>query len=516
MKKLEDAVRFCDSIFKPRYEAFCSDEPKVLLIDLSQERIDYVQMPRQWIASYVAGPNLAARIWAQFYDSSDQEPVVITTRGQNSTIAFKNYSQNRIAFNTITGSFADKLAKCNFEALVIKGKLRRQGFVTITATGGRIEFTENLRGKSAVETAQILTARENTSCITIGKSGENLVDFATCVTDGTSYTGRGGLGAVFGSKELKAIAINVQAETRQATEKDETPYIEIASHYGWAPVRNFTDRTDPRIYHLSEKEFKRICGTKKTMPHFTDVMMLGCNTGCFDIRKVMERYQKCLESGLEPVTVGAILGIEMQGNTDSEKINEFIEKLSQKAEYNPNILGPYDYRGNFTQAVSDLSGNWFPVLFNANPDLCQNNRAFWATLSEDIVLGLQSLGLSTTSMIEKIRKTSKLRILLFKYSIKSAEQYFAPQKRAEEINKQYNTSLNGIDILTLGRACKRLIFEINKALDSPVIRMPDHFTCDPDSAYEKAQIVPAISLMQKYQSIRNLLFAQQDSVLFRF
>lgn len=522
---LKKAVLHCDDIFKSKHFAFHQDFSRVLIINLSEEKAETADIPEDWVSSYVSGPCLGARIWSHFYDEEENPSVVLTAPAARSgsvvSVAFKGSTSKRLVFNTIKGDFAQKIANCRFSAIVIKGRLRRQGVIALSAGGASLELTDSLRQKSTSEVFSLLNADAYTSCLAIGPSGENGVSFSSCVVDNGDFTGRYGLGAVLGEKNIKAITVTAVSEKAEhEVNLSKIPFVSIADYKGWAPVENFTKRSDPRLFHLSESEFLRIYGgTSQKLPSFSARMMLGSNTGCYNLRKVVERYNLCTELGLDPISVGSILGCTMRGVNDNEKVCDYITSLSKQGvpvnyiKIGSEPCGPYDYRGNFVQALSDVNGNWFPVLFNSNRLLCLNHHDFWASLSEDIILGLESFGLDSSCMLGRVRKVDIARAFLFKHSTGSADRYFSPEEQAEVLSKQFKTNLVGQDIVDLGRTCKRVIYEINKALGAEQIRLPDCFCVEPESNHSKNEVVPIFALNQAYLKRRNRLFALQDSVL---
>jgi aldehyde:ferredoxin oxidoreductase len=107
------------------------------------------------------------------------------------------------------GPFARGLKGTGYDALVIRGRIEKPGYLLID--GGRLSFhpAEALWGRNTSETGAVLEERHGPGAYvaSIGQAGENLVRFATIVTAGSHPTHRGGLGAVMGSKNLKAVVV---------------------------------------------------------------------------------------------------------------------------------------------------------------------------------------------------------------------------------------------------------------------------------------------------------------------
>jgi aldehyde:ferredoxin oxidoreductase len=105
--------------------------------------------------------------------------------------------------------FALDLKRTGFDSVVITGQAPSMVYVVIGDERVEIRDAEYLRGKSPNDTEAAIRAELNSPAINvaaIGVAGENRVRFATISNEGR-HAGRGGAGAVMGSKNLKAIAV---------------------------------------------------------------------------------------------------------------------------------------------------------------------------------------------------------------------------------------------------------------------------------------------------------------------
>jgi aldehyde:ferredoxin oxidoreductase len=96
------------------------------------------------------------------------------------------------------------------DLLVITGAASSPKILVVDDGAARLEDASNLWGKGVAETEDAVKARLDGSgwqVASIGPAGENLVRFAAIMTDKHRAFGRGGPGAVMGSKKLKAVAI---------------------------------------------------------------------------------------------------------------------------------------------------------------------------------------------------------------------------------------------------------------------------------------------------------------------
>ncbi|OGN95571.1 MAG: hypothetical protein A2Y89_02195, partial [Chloroflexi bacterium RBG_13_51_18] len=101
-----------------------------------------------------------------------------------------------------------RLKYAGYDALVVRGKAEKPKYIYIHDGTVEIRDASSLWGKSAIESGDLLKAKlgSNVTVLTIGPAAENLVTFATMLTD-DGASGSSGLGSVMGSKKLKAIAV---------------------------------------------------------------------------------------------------------------------------------------------------------------------------------------------------------------------------------------------------------------------------------------------------------------------
>ncbi|WP_461207872.1 aldehyde ferredoxin oxidoreductase family protein [Clostridium sp. DL1XJH146] len=109
-----------------------------------------------------------------------------------------------------TGAWAPQLKKAGYDALVIEGRAENPTYLYINDDGVEFRDAANVWGKDAVETGSIIKkelGNKRINTLNIGPAGEMLNPIACITCDGHSFAGRGGAGAVMGSKNLKAVAV---------------------------------------------------------------------------------------------------------------------------------------------------------------------------------------------------------------------------------------------------------------------------------------------------------------------
>jgi aldehyde:ferredoxin oxidoreductase len=131
-----------------------------------------------------------------------------------------------VAKSPLTGMLTDALASSQFaiagkltghDAIVVCGRAEKPSILLIDGSGVRLSGAEHLRGLSAAETGNQLREQlgRGWRVAAIGPAGELGVRYATISHDGR-HAGRGGLGAVMGAKNLKAIAVRAAAKVATA------------------------------------------------------------------------------------------------------------------------------------------------------------------------------------------------------------------------------------------------------------------------------------------------------------
>jgi len=189
---------------------------KVLLINLSDQSYREYPLNDRDRKTFIGGKILAARIINDFIsgpiDPLGKENILVITTGPLSNTNAP--SSSRFNISTISpltgiltssncgGNFGIRLKKAGYDGLIITGKSDKLVYVEIIENDIQFKDAEILRGKLTGETQEILGGKSGK--LVIGPAGENLVRYACAVSEERA-AGRGGIGAVFGSKKLKAI-----------------------------------------------------------------------------------------------------------------------------------------------------------------------------------------------------------------------------------------------------------------------------------------------------------------------
>lgn len=136
------------------------------------------------------------------------------------------------------GYWGPELKKAGFDAMIIRGIAKKPCYLWIH--DGKVEFRDasNLWGKETYQVEQLIKeelGEKNIKICQIGLGGENQVLFANIVNELTHFNGRNGLGAVMGSKKLKAI---VAKGTNPVSLYDKDKVKEIAKNIAQRVLKN--------------------------------------------------------------------------------------------------------------------------------------------------------------------------------------------------------------------------------------------------------------------------------------
>ena len=196
---------------------------KVMLVDLTSETVTEYPWNDEQRELYLGGKIMAARILCDHLTGketaySEENWVVISTGPLTGTGAPSSARFNISALSPQTGllassncggSFGFHLKKAGYDALILKGRCRDRRWLQIHDEQFTFHDAADLWGtktRDCQEKLSELTGKKKLGRLCIGPAGENLVKYASIVSDERS-AGRTGLGAVLGWKNLKAITV---------------------------------------------------------------------------------------------------------------------------------------------------------------------------------------------------------------------------------------------------------------------------------------------------------------------
>lgn len=344
---------------------------KVLEIDLSKKTFSIILISDPERQMYLGGKGLGLKL---LYDRlqpgidplGEDNLIAIMTgvlTGTNAPCSgrfhavFKSPLTQIMGSSSCGGSFGRQLKSNGWDGIILKGKSDKP--VTIEIHNDQVEFFDaSSLWRKEITQAQIAIGTKNKEALVIGPGGENLVKFAN-VASGHRYLGRGGLGAVMGSKNIKAVValkgrykvVPFFKEKFQKAKNLSTQYINrnptslSMRQFGTAananpiiennmlPVNNFTLGNHPDAVNITGEEIKKnhktqhhtckpcsiLCGHKGVfndkqapVPEYETLALLGANLGIFDPNDISMFNDICNQKGLDTITAGGTLAWVME------------------------------------------------------------------------------------------------------------------------------------------------------------------------------------------------------------
>ena len=145
----------------------------------------------------------------------------VSGSGRN-CIGAKSPLTGGIAKSEVGGFWGAEMRRAGWDGIIVEGRADKPVYIWIHDGEVQIKDAGHLWGKKTLETQEAIRAELGDKLIRIaqiGPGGENLVRFACVINDLKEAAGRGGTGAVMGSKNLKAVAIR-GSKTPEVANKD--------------------------------------------------------------------------------------------------------------------------------------------------------------------------------------------------------------------------------------------------------------------------------------------------------
>jgi len=199
---------------------------KLLRVDLTRETIVEERLDEQSLRKYVGGAGLGVMVlYAEVppeIDWFDPENRLIFASGPlgatkipgsgTYSVTTKGTLTRGAAFGQANGFWGALLKRSGFDGLIIQGMAKSLVYLYIHDGIAELKDAEHLSGRDTFDTDDLIKEElgytgHRMSVVGIGPAGENLVKYAAIVGDKGHVAGHNGIGAVMGSKRLKAIAV---------------------------------------------------------------------------------------------------------------------------------------------------------------------------------------------------------------------------------------------------------------------------------------------------------------------
>ncbi|MCL2699969.1 MAG: aldehyde ferredoxin oxidoreductase family protein [Defluviitaleaceae bacterium] len=327
---------------------------------------------RDELFKYLGGKGLAAKIIYDAFDKrieafSDENLIVITTAPFNGSTAPSSSRFNISTISPLTGllvssncggDFGINLRRAGYDALVISGRATEKIYIRVGEDGIKLRDASDIWGRSTTEAQVTMGAGGK---LAIGVAGENLVRYA-CVASQERMVGRGGVGAVFGYKQLKGIVVSGKAPIVTLYDKESlkefnkkwiaklrnhpitgqqlpnlgtSALVRPMQSYSMLATRNFSGGRFDGFEALSGETLREKhliknkgcmtcpiqCGRVVSLdervikgPELETIGLLGSNLLNDDMTLIMRLNHLCDEYGIDTISFGSSVGFAMELN----------------------------------------------------------------------------------------------------------------------------------------------------------------------------------------------------------
>ena len=276
------------------------------------------------------------------------------------------------------GYLSRNFTKSGISVLEVVGESDEPLLLHVTDEGVEFEAVPELEGALVPEVSEYVEETRDLgpeNCITIGPAGENLVRFASVMTFDSRAFGRGGLGAVLGSKNVKGVTFSGDAELpveipdppemdihREAATSDDirrrqgtTAGTAVKSEVFSLPTRYFKEQSFEDVENIdgdaieSKKYKKGSCsacayacklplrdeesGVETEGPEFETLYSFGSNQGVGDLVEIMKANELCDTLGMDTISAGVTVAAYLASEDEfgnAELAQEITEKIAYR------------------------------------------------------------------------------------------------------------------------------------------------------------------------------------------
>ena len=347
---------------------------KILEIDLANQQFKELKVSEDELRKYLGGSGLATNYLYHHLDPSisplhPDNPILFypgLLTGTPIPTASKTSVCGRSPLTgiwneaTVGGHWGAALKKNGYEGIVIKGKAAQPQYLFINSEGVIFEDAHMIWGSDTYETfIRIKEKYSNVQVASIGQAGENLIPISAIVFDAPHcrLAGRGGLGALMGSKNLKAIAVEIEKtpvpiddqEGLRKSIKELTPSIreytralhtygtggsvEGREYTGDLPLKNFAQsrwegagKTTGQVIAdtIFEKHYACYacpiaCGKEVTFkeeivhgPEYETLSAFGSNLLNDDLDSIVQMNDLCNRYGIDTISLGVTIAFAIE------------------------------------------------------------------------------------------------------------------------------------------------------------------------------------------------------------
>ncbi|WP_028307800.1 aldehyde ferredoxin oxidoreductase family protein [Desulfitibacter alkalitolerans] len=315
---------------------------KMLRINLTEGTIEKEDLSKDLYMKYIGGRGLGAYFLTKEVEP-DCDPLGTMNKlmffngpfsgtmapGNNKiNVTFKSPLTNTYSYSLAGGHWGPELKFAGYDGMIIEGKSEKPVYIWIDDDKVEIKTAETIWGNDIHTTDKKIKDElgdSNIHVAAIGLAGENLVKFACITNDVYREFGRGGCGAVMGSKNLKAIAVRGSKDVEVADPKGLMEYMDNSypnfKKHPKAQVRRkhgtneLVEHINPAGFMCTDNFSKGYADTNKEFEgdsllakvYVSDAACYGCPIACSkNCSIVSTKYGKVMLEGPEFETVGLL------------------------------------------------------------------------------------------------------------------------------------------------------------------------------------------------------------------
>jgi aldehyde:ferredoxin oxidoreductase len=352
---------------------------KLLRVDLTNQRSSVEDITPHEAKDFIGGRGLAIKYLYREMDPqvdplSPENKLIFATgpltatpapTGNRYMVTTKSPLTGALSCSNSGGVFPTEMKRTGFDLIILEGKAKEPVYLWVNDERAEIRPAGHVWGKDSHETEDILLAETDPKAkvASIGPAGERLARVAAIINDKHRSAARSGVGAVMGSKNLKAVTVRgtnkvslaepdrmrelcrqVRAEVAEAVRKGTslnlygTAYVpEVTNELGILPTRNFQAGMFEGVenitgHALREKYLIRpkpcfgcpiACGRLTRVedpayegegegPEYETIAALGSACGVDNLAAITKANYLCNELGLDTISIGMTIACAME------------------------------------------------------------------------------------------------------------------------------------------------------------------------------------------------------------
>ncbi len=364
---------------------------RILRVNLTTSEIQVEPINEQWARDYIGGRGLAAKYLYEGMDPkadplSPENMLIFATgplTGTNTScgarymVVTKGALTSAITTSNSGGHWGPELKFAGYDMVILTGRAPEPSYLWIYDDLVEIRSAKHVWGRGVFDAEDMIreeVGMPDARVAGIGPAGENLVRFGCVMNDKHRAAGRSGVGAVMGSKNLKAIAVRgtrgvnvarpgeflkalwsqhhkmaINDGRKGMSELGTAPTIDLINAFGGLPTRNFREgqfESSEKLNGNAIKDTRMIrnkacfactiaCGRVTHLPsgthtkfmvnthprnwkiagegpEYENAWALGAAVGVGDLDAVLKANWLCNDLGMDPISMGATLAAAME------------------------------------------------------------------------------------------------------------------------------------------------------------------------------------------------------------